>query len=105
MGSVMVSVGLLIRLHVKSGAEETIAELLASAVDKVNKEEGTTAWFALRFDQTHFGVFDAFPDDDARQTHLNANLGAVEGIADLLVAAPTVEPANVLTAKLPGQPA
>jgi quinol monooxygenase YgiN len=101
----MVSVGLLIRLHAKPGSEETVAQLLASAVDTVNKEEGTTAWFALRFDQTRFGVFDAFPDDEARQTHLDANLSAVNEIADLLVAAPTIEPADVLTAKLPGRPA
>ncbi|HEX3813575.1 MAG TPA: antibiotic biosynthesis monooxygenase [Mycobacteriales bacterium] len=97
----MVSVGLLIRLHAKPGSEETVAQLLASAVDTVNKEEGTIAWFALRFDSTHFGVFDAFPDDEARNAHLTANLSAVEGIADLLVAAPTIESADVLTAKLP----
>ena len=100
----MVSVGLLIRLHAKSGNEEVVAQLVTSAVDTVNKEEGTVVWFALRFDQARFGVFDAFPDDDARQRHLGANLGAVEGLADLLVAAPTVEPADVLAAKLPGQP-
>jgi len=99
----MVSVGLLLRLHAKSGTEETVAQLLTAAVDAVNKEAGTVAWFALRFDQTRFGVFDAFPDDDARQAHLSANLGAVEAIADLLIDAPTVEPVDLLATKLPGQ--
>jgi quinol monooxygenase YgiN len=101
----MVSVGALLRVHAKPGSEETVAQILASAIDTVNKEEGTTAWFALRFDEAHFGVFDAFPDDDTRQRHLDANFSAVEAIADLLVTAPTIELADVLTAKLPGQPA
>ena len=95
----------MIRLHAKPGSEETVARLLVSAIDTVNKEEGTIAWFGLRFDPADFGVFDAFPDDAARQAHLSANLGAVEALTDLLVSAPTVEPADVLAAKLPGEAA
>jgi hypothetical protein len=80
-----------------------ITQLLASAIDTVNKEAGTTARFALCFGPMQFGVFDAFADDDARQTHLSANLSAVEQLGDLLVTAPTIERADVLAAKLPGQ--
>ncbi|HEV7896921.1 MAG TPA: hypothetical protein VGP31_03645 [Planosporangium sp.] len=49
-------------------------------------------------------MFDAFPDDPARQVHLSANLGVLEAtVGELFVAAPTVEPVDVLVAKLPGQ--
>lgn len=100
----MVTVGLLLRLEAKPGKEDEVAKLLASAIDKINKEEGTTAWFALRFGPASFGVFDAFPDDPARQVHLSANLGVLEAtVGELFVAAPTVEPVDVLVAKLPGQ--
>lgn len=100
----MVTVGLLIRLEAKPGKEDEVAKQLAAAIDVVNKEEGTTAWFALRFGPASFGVFDAFPDDTARQVHLSDNLGAMQAaIGELVVAAPTVEPADVLVAKLPGR--
>ncbi len=46
----------------------------------------------------------AFPDDAARQAHLSRNLGALQAAAaELCVAAPTIEPADILAAKLPGQ--
>ena len=98
----MVTVGLLLRLEAKPGKEDEVAKQLTSAIDKVNKEEGTTAWFALRFGPASFGVFDAFPDDTARQVHLSAVQAAV---GELFVTAPTVEPIDILIAKLPGQDA
>jgi hypothetical protein len=36
----------------------------------VEKEPGTKPWLAVRFDASTFGIIDAFPDDEARQTHL-----------------------------------
>ena len=102
----MVTVGLLLRFEAKPGKEDAVAKLLASAIDKINKEEGTTAWFALRFGPASFGVYDAFPDDTARQVHISANLALLKAAGDeLFVAAPTVEPVDVLVAKLPGRPA
>lgn len=98
----MVTVGLLVRLEAKPGKEEEVAGLLASAVAMANNEAGTTVWLGVRFGPAAFGVFDAFPDDAARQAHLSANLGALEATAAKLCVAPaTVEPADILAAKLP----
>jgi quinol monooxygenase YgiN len=103
-GIVVVTVGLLVRLEAKPGKEEEVARVLAAAVAMVNNEAGTPVWLGVRFGSATFGVFDAFPDDDARQAHLSANLGALEATAArLCVAAPTVEPVDVLAAKIPGE--
>jgi quinol monooxygenase YgiN len=100
----MVTVGLLVRLEAKPGREDEVASRLASAVAMVNNEAGTPVWLGVRFGPTAFGVLDAFPDDDARQAHLSANLGALQAAAaQLCVAPPTVEPFGVVAAKLPGQ--
>jgi quinol monooxygenase YgiN len=103
-GNIVVTVGLLVRLEARPGSEEEVARRLTSAVAVVNNEAGTPVWLGVRFGSTAFGVFDAFADDAARQAHLSAHLGALEATAaELCVAAPTVEPVDVLAAKLPGQ--
>ncbi len=104
MGFVVVTVGLLVRLEAKPGREEEVATMLTSAVAMVNGEAETPVWLGVRFGLAAFGVFDAFPDDAARQAHLSRNLGALQAAAaELCVAAPTIEPADILAAKLPGQ--
>jgi quinol monooxygenase YgiN len=66
----MVKVGLFVRLHAKTGKEAEVEQLLKSGLAIVQDEAGTPLWFALRFDASTFGIFDAFPDDAARQAHL-----------------------------------
>ena len=44
-----------------------LADFLASALPLANAESGTTAWFALKFGPSTFGVFDAFADEAGRQ--------------------------------------
>lgn len=59
--------------------------------------------FAVRFGDSTFGIFDAFPDDDGRQTHLNGPIGqALAQRADELFTKPrSIEPLDVLANKLP----
>jgi hypothetical protein len=33
-------------------------------------EPGTVAWFAIQTGPSTFGVYDVFPDDEARDAHL-----------------------------------
>jgi quinol monooxygenase YgiN len=58
-------------------------------------------WFALRFDASTFGIFDAFPDDAARQAHLGGRLAAalMAKAGDLLAEPPTIEKVDVLASK------
>ena len=99
----MVTVGLLVRLTAKPGKALELEQFLRSALPLVESEPATTAWFALKFGTFSFGIFDAFPDDTGRQAHLAGRVAAalMERAADLLAAAPEIEQADTLAAKLP----
>jgi quinol monooxygenase YgiN len=91
------------KLVAKSGLEQEVADLLAGALGLANEEAGTVVWFALRTDSSTFWIVDAFPDEDARQAHINGPIAkALMANADrLLAAAPDILPADVLAAKVP----
>jgi quinol monooxygenase YgiN len=69
----------------------------------VDGEAGTTVWFGFRIGPSTFGIFDCFPDDAARQEHLNGQLAGqlMEKADQLLASPPTIEAIDVLAAKLP----
>ena len=80
----------------------TVGDLLASAVELANEEEGTIVWFAVRTHPDTFWIFDAFPDEAARDAHANgAIVEALMANQHLLGAAPEILPADVLASKLP----
>lgn len=101
----MIEVALLVTLKARAGKEKEVAEFLRSARSIVEQEEGTRAWFALQFDESTFGVFDVFPNDEARQTHLSGGVGqalAAQG-AELFSVEPNIQNVDVLAFKLPGE--
>jgi quinol monooxygenase YgiN len=89
------------RLHAKPEKAEEVAEFLESALPMAEEEEGTTTWFALRFDETTFGIFDTFPDEEARQAHLDGEIAAalMDNADELLAEEPQIEEVDVLAAK------
>jgi quinol monooxygenase YgiN len=99
-----VSVGLFVRLEAMEGREEEVASFLESAQPLAEDEPDTTAWFAVRFGYSTFGIFDVFPDDSGRQAHLNGPIAAalMEKAPELLAEAPKIEQIDVLASKLPG---
>jgi quinol monooxygenase YgiN len=101
--TVMSHVGLLIRLEAKPEKTEELAAFLKGALPAVNNEPGTASWFALRIGPTTFGIYDTFPDDTARQKHLSGPIAAALGAKapELLAKPPSIEPVDVLAAKLP----
>ena len=100
----MVKVGLLAQLEAKPGKEQEVGSFLESAVALANKERSTIAWFAIRLGPSTFGVFDVFPDDAGRQTHLSGPIAQalMAKAPELLAKPPKIEPLDVLAAKLPG---
>jgi quinol monooxygenase YgiN len=69
-----VTKGLLLRLPIKEAHEDEAAELLRNGEDVVAEEPGTTAWFAIRFENGDYGVFDVFPDKAGRRAHLTGGI-------------------------------
>jgi len=51
-----------------------VARFLASGREIVQREEGTATWYALKIDETTYGVFDTFQSEEARQAHLNGEI-------------------------------
>ena len=101
----MVTVALFVRLEAKPGKEAAVAEFLRAALPLVQKEPATNPWFAVQMGPSSFGIFDAFPDDAGRETHLSGPVGAAlkEKASELFAQPPTVEKLNVLAAKLSQQ--
>lgn len=99
----MVTVGLLVQVEAKPGKEDEVAEFFKGGLSIVQDEPATTAWFAIRLGPARFGIFDVFPDDSGRQAHLNGRLAAalMAKASDLFIQAPSIEPVDVLSSKLP----
>ena len=96
----MLSNGLFVRLEAAQGKEEDLAEFLRGGQSLVEQEPGTIVWYALRFGDSTFGIFDAFEDDAGRDAHLN---GAVaQGLSDnaeLFASPPSIEMVDVIASK------
>jgi quinol monooxygenase YgiN len=100
----MVTVGILATLKAKPGMEDELAQFLAGALPLAEGEPETTAWFAIKLDDSTYGIFDAFPSSDGRQAHLAGPIASalMAKAGDLLSEPPSIKPVDVLAAKLPG---
>jgi quinol monooxygenase YgiN len=100
----MTQYALYAELTAKPGKEEELASFLLGAQDLVADEPGTIAWFAVRFDEQTFAVFDAFDDEAGRQAHLTGRVAETLGAraADLLEGPLNIRRPAVFADKLPG---
>ena len=98
----MVTVGLLATLNAKPGKEDDLASFLESALPLAQAEDDTIAWFAIKIDNSTYGIFDVFPGPDGRQAHLDGPIAAalMANADDLLSSPPDIKPIDVLAAKL-----
>ncbi|HEY0064375.1 MAG TPA: antibiotic biosynthesis monooxygenase [Telluria sp.] len=97
----MIKHALFVRLEAKPGKEADVAAFLDAGLGMANAEGGTPIWFALKFSDSVFGVFDAFEDEAGRQAHLTGPIAqALMAKADeLFVSAPQIERIDVLGLK------
>ena len=99
----MVKVGLLVRFDAKPEKIAEVEQLMRDGLTMVDAEPETKVWLGLRFGLSSFGISDAFPDDQGRQTHLSGRLGSalMARSAELLTKPPEIVPADVILSKLP----
>lgn len=57
--------GLLMTFAPKAGHESDVEQFLRGGREIVEEEDGTLAWFALKFEDGRYGIFDVFPDQVA----------------------------------------
>ena len=99
----MLTKALLVRLEALPGKETELADFLTKARSIVMEEPGTTAWFAIQFGPSTFGVYDVFPDDEARDAHLSGGVGQALGPnTGVLFSEPQIEKIDILADKMPG---
>ncbi|WP_411906924.1 putative quinol monooxygenase [Rhizobium mayense] len=100
----MTKVALFVQLKAKHGKEEDVADFLKSAQALLAQEPLTVAWFAVRFDKSTFGIFDAFDGEEGRQAHLQGQIAAaLMAKYDELFDGPLdIKQPEVLADRLPG---
>ena len=97
----MIKYGLFVRLQAKPGKEKAVADFLAAGLGLTNQEATTPIWFAFKLSPTTFGVFDAFTNEEHRQSHLAGNMAKslMARVDELLASPPSVEPLDILHVK------
>jgi quinol monooxygenase YgiN len=93
--------GLLAILKSKPGKGDELAAFLKQGRELAAHEEGTVTWYAFRLDDTTYGIFDTFENEEARQAHVNGQIPAAlqEVASDLLAEAADIKPIDVLAVK------
>lgn len=99
----MTKLALYVPLEAKPDKVEEAAAFIRGVLPLVEEESGTTAWFGVQTGPTTFAIFDAFPDEAARETHLNGKVAAalMGQVGILFERVPDIEKHDVLADKLP----
>lgn len=97
----MIKYALLATLKAKAGKEAEVEEFLKSAVPIVQGESGTVTWYAIKFDDSTFGIFDTFSDEAGRGAHLNGEVAAalMEKADELFSSPPDIKKLDILAEK------
>jgi quinol monooxygenase YgiN len=92
---------LLALLRAKPGKERAVEEFLVSARPLVLAEVGTTSWYAVKFDDWQYGIFDTFVNEDGRNAHLNGQVAKLlfAKAEELFAEPPVIEMLEILATK------
>jgi quinol monooxygenase YgiN len=95
------TVGVLALVEAKPGKEAEVEAFLESGRSIVEQEPGTVVWYAFRVNESTFGIFDAFTDEEGRQAHLSGQIPAALGEVgpQLLAKDPDIRLVDVLAVK------
>jgi quinol monooxygenase YgiN len=99
----MLNVGLWVEIEAQPGKADEVETFLKQGQVLVGNEPQTVAWFAVRLDDSRYGIFDAFEDDAGRDAHLTGAVAEALGTraAELFASPPTIHKIDVLEDKLP----
>jgi quinol monooxygenase YgiN len=97
----MVKLGFLVTLVAKPGKAAELGEFLTSALPLADAEAGTITWYAIKMDDSTYGIFDTFDDEAGRQAHINGSIASalMARAEELLAEPPSIKPITVLAAK------
>ena len=97
----MVKKALFAKLKAKVGKEAELEEFLNGGLALAQDEPLTINWFALKFDDSTFGIFDTFDGEEGRNAHLNGKIAAalMAKADELLDEAPKIEQVDLFAVK------
>lgn len=97
----MVKKGIFVRLVAKAGKEAAVEAFLNSGLALVNDEPLTVTWYAVKFSENTFGIFDTFEGEEGRDAHLNGKVAEalMANAAELLAEMPDIEKIDILASK------
>lgn len=97
----MVKKALAVKLVAKPGKEAEVEAFLNGGLALVNDEPLTVTWYALKFNENTFGIFDTFEGDEGRDAHLHGKVAEalIAKAPDLFLEDPDIERADVIAAK------
>ena len=97
----MVKFGLLATLEAKPGKEKELEDFLKSGSKLAEDEAKTITWYAIKMNNTTFGIFDSFEDEDGRSAHLNGEIAKalMQKAPELLAKDPKIEKIDILAVK------
>ncbi len=97
----MLTKGLLARVVAKKGKEQQVQQFLEDAVNMAREEKKTITWYAIKIDDSTFGIFDSFEGEEGREAHLNGEIAKalMESASALLAKDPVIEKVDILSSK------
>jgi quinol monooxygenase YgiN len=99
---ITLKIGVLARIEAKPEYADKVAAMLRDAAELAANERYAVNWYSFRQDDTTFGVFDTFDDEQSRQGHLNGQIAAALASAaeTMLVSAPVFTMVDLLGVKV-----
>lgn len=97
----MVTKSLLVKLIAKPGKETAVEEFLKGGLGFVAQEPLTQTWYALKFADGSYGIFDSFDDESGRDAHLGGKVAEalMANAAELFSVAPVIEKVDIIAVK------
>ena len=102
----MISKGLLVRVDARKGKDAEVEGFMRGVLDPVRQEPATTAWFAIHYGGSEFGLFGVFPDEAGCQAHLDGAVAKIlmGEVGVLFEEPPVIQRFDVIAFKLPASP-
>ena len=66
-----------IHIQALAGKEDEVVQMLRDILDCVFEEPATGPWYGVRYSQTTFGIFEAFPNIAGRDAHVAGGGGDI----------------------------
>jgi quinol monooxygenase YgiN len=97
----MVKRALAVKLVAKPGKEAEVEAFLNAGLELVNDEPLTVTWYAVKFNDSTFGIFDTFDGEEGRDAHLNGKVAEalMAKAGELFTEPPQIDKADVLASK------